>query len=443
MSKRILHFLIGLFLFTFPLERFGIVIGGYPVTIPFIAISMISLMLVIYAKFKKRQAIVAISLLIWIIGSLIVTGRYSSIISVFMFIIMLIPSLSILPPNLENTAFKWLIRGSILSLVFALYDAFSTYTGAPAFQDISPLFLTQNIDQGIFFRLKSTFLEPSVYAIYLAFMIIILDYIPVDYMKKWKRYLLFTLYSLALVMTLSISGWILIAIYYLTKILLRLSSILKNKVHFNAKSVMLALAGIVIIGILSVPVSNMLEINISEYAYARLFRTAQVTTQGNYENEGTRTNIYKVVLDYFSKTGVEGILIGEGFNSYESWLIENYSRALRSTMIEGKISNTYAVIALGSGAVGLILYLFLITSFMPLKLKRLFDYRTQYILCYFIVWVTSQFATGTLILYYIWGYLFIFFIIVNSYKNKLPQPQKAYVDNFDNEIAGPVNSGVR
>ena len=285
---------------------------------------------------------------------------------------------------------KYFLCGFLLTIPFAFYDLATSYFGFIPFGSTSALFdYSAGGVLGNFLRVRSTFSEPSFYAIYLCLVF----YVQSDFDIKYKKILVTTIIIL-LLLTLSLTGVFIMAflVYY---------KYFRGTIIRKFKTIITVILVTIISYIIFPSTFDQLINRISNTYFS--FNSSNITG-----SEESRINTFPVLINYFTSSD-GNILTGEGYSNYEGWLINNYSYAgLLSSFARGQIHNAFAVIGISTGLMGLIIYL---SIFLIMGSKNILPWDA------IIFHLLIQLSYTLMIGYFLWGILLV--IIANKNQKML------------------------
>ena len=291
--------------------------------------------------------------------------------------------------------YKYIIIGFLITVPFSLYDLCVTFFNLTPFGYGSIFFDYSGSGWvGGFYRVRSTFDEPSFYAIYLCLVFYILNNKTFNY-----KTLIISMIVIMLFMTLSLTG-IFIFLYILTY------KVFKSSISGKIKTAVIILS-ISFSAIIFVPESFQNIINRSNNAVNALLT---FNTSGS---EQTRINSIPVLIDYF-KSNNTNPLIGEGYSNYQDWLINNYgSHGKGNSFGRGTIHNAFGVIGISTGIIGIIIYILI---FILMGVNKILSWNAI-----FFHWLI-QMSYTMMVAYFFWGIVLLLIAnekVEKSYRNKL------------------------
>lgn len=401
--------LMSIAMLLFPLTIFAIYVGGYPVSMTFLFLILTASVLVLETVMLRRiRSIFTIPMaafMFWVLCSAVFASSLNSVIGAIVMCLYL----------LLFCGSGWTVHTNIarhftyslfISIPFALFDLARSFVNLPTLSEILHLGGTQSTyTVGNLYRVMSTFSEPSNYAIYLAFIIIINDIANEGAIYKVIK----TLALFVMLLTFSTSGITIILLYYV------LRSLLKLRVR---RLYTLAIILIILSTTYYVPLSlDSSDTNpLIDYINKRALNIGNAFDPNtSYStSESTRLGAITVVKTYVSMEGwIKALLFAEGFNNYSEWLAFEASGPQNSSFERGTVQNAFTAIALGSGIVGLLLYLANIFAIFKYVLAR---YKPSWALPAICAWLCANFANGQIIVYPLLGYLLLIVIALSESK---------------------------
>jgi hypothetical protein len=139
------------------------------------------------------------------------------------------------------------------------------------------------------------------------------------------------------------------------------------------------------------------------HIYSRLSSIPNVIFSEDYtvSSVGKRLNSIETAFLYLETEGLTEDLAGEGYSNYEFWLENKFVDIYSSESIARTLQNIFAIIIISTGIIGLFLYIgFLSAVIYPCKKKIGIPF--------LVLWLAFHFATGHLIIYPLFGYLYLF-----------------------------------
>lgn len=392
--------------FSVPLYIVGFPIAGYDFSLPTLLLILLAGLLVYRGEFVRRRFLAAALFVGWALFTAV--GRHSPVTyfpSLAALVLVITPLCSSLPRTLEpDRLLRWLLAGFVLSLAFAGWELGVNFIGLPPLEDLISVGLLAEVrtqEMLGFRRVKSSMAEPADYAIYLVAIFALVDLatrrgfrIPAAIWVKGAA-------VLALLPTLSLSGFLLLGVYVAVRWGGQARGFLS---HLDVHRSMLprALVGLGLVAAL-VLLGRWLVVRIDpaifDLVFGRLERVMFVLQNAVYRgSEGSRANAIPVMLDYWSSQGLDGLLVGEGYARYQGWLESTFAHWESSTLAQGRLANVLAILGISTGAVGLLLYLAFVASVAADPARRLPA-------AFVAVWLVMHLAYGFLIGYLLWSLL--------------------------------------
>ena len=244
---------------------------------------------------------------------------------------------------------------------------------------------------GRFWRLNALMVEPSFLAIYLSFSYMVLDRL---WQGSARAKLLLkgaTLFFMAFTFSLSgIGVWLAYMGY-------KYVSLLRYRQWF--RRIALTVAGVAVLGFALVLFTGWdTPARYAQYLQARLQKSVDVIATGDLTDttsEGQRAGAISLALFYLRN---ENPWWGEGYSTSDAWINRHFATA-------GYVHNLYSYLLISVGLVGLGLYLKFLASLRLPLLGRADPYHQAF----FFAWLVTAMATGHLIFYYYWGYLYLLY----------------------------------
>lgn len=386
--------------------------GGYPFSLPMIFLLVFAILIVlgvVSGVFALRKHIL-LGFLFWGYIFLVTFGNLqldSGVISLSLLFCLMLPLFVIVPIlDLRSYCQKWFLRGQYLNWGICLIGLLLQIVGAPSLGSLIPLMVPQRTTPLLagLLRINGLMIEPSFLAIYLVFGYIVNEYVP---QRQGQRDIARVVFVGLLLLTGSLSGLSLWLLYLGLMFLERFGKILwfcriQKTTAFRGVRVGLVTVGLMLL--LALVGGQNLGSVFWEYLVYRWDRVVLFLRTANfYSSEGVRLSAIPIAFQYLK----EGHLFGEGYSNVEQWLVAY------TWLADGKIHNIYTYLLIAFGLPGVVLFLALLFVVVRSAGRRNF--------WALIVWVVAGFATGHLIIYYLWGYLFLFTLA--------DQQPRGYLDN--------------
>jgi len=410
---RPIPFLAALFAFTFPLSAFGVMVGGYPVTLPFIALVLLAASM-LFASLRGRKIRANVScwfvvFVVWAALGAVAKGEIRSLLSVAVLTLVGFPLLTSLEREADVTSvLRWFVRGGLATLPVAAYELVGGLLSWPKLAAVLPFALISNTERiGSLERTMATFPEPAGYAIYLVFVLGVLELFGEAQVAPGRKVLYRIAFLAALATTLSLSGVVLLAVLYGSRLVLELErTVAHGSVPLPRLAGGLALAGAVGCGgmILAALGGGDVRAYFTKKLQSDLVYGASQSVLST--SVGSRLSGPIVVAAYWRHAGTSGIVSGTGFNAYEDELREMFAWAVGSTAEKGSVPNVFVAVLLGTGVVGVALYVGFVLSLRPRRWAG--DARMRWASATFVAWMVAHFATGQLVVYPLLGYAYLF-----------------------------------
>ena len=378
---------IYLFFITFPLYIIGINIAGYPINIPTVILLVLSVVIFFRNRYVKITFYPYVCLIIWFFVSSIVQLKMGDFVfSLIFFVVVTLPLVAVLPDDFSNKKLlKSVIIGFYVSLVFSLI----TFIGNLYGQDIqsifslgSPKVYSWKIGAEIV-RAKSSFLEPSYFAAYLVFVFMCIDSNKSNVKNVILHYILI---SLAIIITFALTGYVLLLLYLL------FAYVIKRKLKIKyLKILALILILITFIFIMNPKVRNSFNVIFTE----RIENIVD-SEDSKISSESIRKESLMVIPNYYYDAGFFKSLYGEGFTNVKDWVSEKMHEQFKVNNFN--IFMIIPIIFLTSGIIGTLLFIIFYYLFFM-------NHRVSVAVS--VVAFLFLFTTGHLIMYFVWGLIFM------------------------------------
>jgi hypothetical protein len=395
--KRLADGALKAFFLTFPLLNVGLAIGSYPLPIPtcFLLIYLVAILGQGRIRIRPTILVSAVLFATWATAVTIFRHSLSSFMPSLLILMVLWAPFWLFDRDLDalHTCSAWFIGGLVICLAVAFYQLMTNLIPLPTVESIVPTIVAQRTaPAGRFLRLNALMVEPSFLAIYLAFAYMVLD-------RLWQgpqaaKLLLKGATLFFMVFTFSLSGigvWLAYTGYkYLV--------LLRYRRWF--KRIALTLMGVALLGFALVLFTGWdTPARYIQYLQARLQKSVDVIATGDLtdtSSEGQRAGAISLALFYIQH---ENALWGEGYSESEAWVDRHFAT------VGGYVHNLYSYLLISVGFVGLGLYLNFLNSLHFPLLGRGDPYHQAF----FFAWLVTAMATGHLIFYYYWGYLYLLY----------------------------------
>jgi hypothetical protein len=244
-------------------------------------------------------------------------------------------------------------------------------------------------------RLQGAFTEPAHHSIYCAFLLLVM--FNFNYLKSgrmWFRLIMMALVSLLLLLSFSMTGYLL----FLTMIG---ALIIFGRVSGKLRAGVVALGALFLIFAWFHPDTH-------SVTYARIAPILDSfhgvsKEDGNWDS--ARTAPFRVAVEYVQEEGVMGFFIGEGYGNFEYWVARRYMGMMTSFSM-GQVANLTVALFLGTGIFGLVLFY----SFIYARFRDL-HWRDK------VLWFTFLqvffFAYGIIVSHMLWGMLIIYRVLTD------------------------------
>ena len=396
-------FFVAAFFFTFSLESFGFKFAGYPISVPLFFLFLSVVMTLLYGKVRGLPFLFGLMFIIWAVYTNIDRHVLSSyILSVAALLLLGIP-LVMRVPIFNPTIFmiKWFLYGGVLSFIFLYYDLCIIYLHFPTLSQLFPFVMPQAICP--LPRVTASMPEPSFYATYLVFLYACTDFWIQNKGLKSKYIVLLKMHIfIGLVLTLSLSGLLLIGIYFLFKFLGNIVPKVNKMLRGRVLVILPEKSFVAMVVFTIILLFQLLNMNsIFSYIYGRVHSIPTAILNVDYSGSvGKRVNAINTALLYLRTGGILEITSGEGYANYEDWLEGQFSTSYSSVGIARTIQNIFAVIIISTGLVGFFLYIGFITVIF-------YSCKDRLGVSFLIIWLAYHFTTGHLIIYPLFGYLYL------------------------------------
>ena len=396
-KTHIRSFLIFLIAIFWPLHLIGFTgPGGFPINLSFIFYLIFVFYLITHNNPKKNNFILILIFVVYqILVRLISTNNFNSVLSPLIFTLLIFPFLYnpvTSKDSNDNSNKKIIINGIKLGLYISLFilviEVALLLITSHKLQEYLPFSFAKSFNYSNYIgfkklRFHSAFDEPAHYAIYLVFCYIIFD---ISWYKQNFNFpiLLRGVILFALLITQSLSGYVLIFIYFIF-----LHPLLKTQ----NKNIFINLIKKLLIGItllvLVFAIFRIIKPEDFEYNKVRLQRSVELIKNREYTREGARINAIFLIHD-LSKTS--NFFFGIGDVTDSNIISKNYSHE------NNKIANSIVAITFRIGFIGLILYLL---AFLPIFYKAGIPIFISFLLLHFILgnWVSVLFWIPLLLCY--------------------------------------------
>lgn len=286
----------------------------------------------------------------------------------------------------ENTIYKILLFGLAINLTYSLLQFAGNYSSIDLFipdvLSIERYRLSKGWEK---FRPIGFFLEPAHLSIYATLILILAKY----YVNNYKKYRVLKFLSIIVILiSFSLSGAILLAIYLIGEQYERFNNIreYKKNIKYLFSFAVFILLVFIFYQEYFLKMSN------------RLLKLFYLLTLGDFSgSEGVRGNAFLVAYEYIREVNFINLLIGLGPGSSDLWVSDTFSHI--PTLEKGKVPNSFVVIIINQGLIGLILYLSFVYKII---------YKNSGSILFYLLFLMINLAYGFYIGYLLW--LFLFFI---------------------------------
>ncbi len=416
--RKLLRMFANGFALTFPLEALGLRIGGYPVTLPFVAVWVLGLALLcetLLGRPLRRGSLVwGMAFICWGLVTLGPGVITADVIPLAICAVLMLPLLgggSWRTVGLSTG--KWFVWGALGTTVVSVFQVLGHSRGTVPWYGSPPVMFEMRTHLvGGIPRASATFLEPSYYAIYLVFAIACLDlggerFFPRPTQRFFRLWLLAALLS-----TLSIAGVFLIGVYFGVKSVWRIRSVDPTRnggvVWLGTRTVklLLSIVGLLAFARLWPESGTYLAAKLSQAAAQVMDESA--CGQAYDSSVSIRLGVVGILRNYWRSEGPLAVLTGVGFNRFDDYLRANYAWTGGTALAEGGLPNVYGAVLAGTGLVGLGLYLGWLLSLAPSKMGGVAA-NNPACWAYYLTWLVAHAATGQLTVYPLLGYAYIGF----------------------------------
>lgn len=402
-------------LFSVPFFGLAVMLGEYPLTWTLVMFSGLLPFVLFTRTFNTKRLVLLVAMLVWF--GFTAASRWPMeyyIKSLFALGIVLSPFIIDFQNHVNP---KWVIMGAISGFVamlpIACYDALSVFHLVPPLVDLLPLpALAEKGNMGSFgnlFRARALFLEPAHYALYLVSF-----YAGVDMLRKMTSWnavvVLQVIVLILLVLTFSIGGYLMMAVYLATSLFFNSTRNLSGRLLVVSLGAICAT--ICVLGLFQVGLLDYAEF--SEIFNRRLDSVYSAFFHGQISgSEGTRVASFLMPITYMKETGIIKWFIGEGYANFEMWVVMNHASAWGSSLNNGILHNILSIVFISTGIVGTVLFIFYNLSF--LKVSRLRDLNIPF----FVLVLLGQASGGNLVTTLYWGSILFPVIIASYYRREL------------------------
>lgn len=397
-----------LLVFTVPLYFLGVQVAGYDFSLATLLIIVLAALLVYRGEFIGSRSFVAALFVGWCLFTAI--GRHGPLTylpSLAALVLVVTPLCTSLPRTVRPArVLTMLLAGFIVSLVFAAWDIAFNLIGVPAVEQLIPVGLVADVQTQVmlgFRRVKASMAEPAHYALYLVAVIVVVDQASRRGFRIAGEAWIKIAASLALLSTLSLSGFLLLAGYLFLRVGRGLWESLRS-LEIPRSTLPRGLAALGLLVLLAVAgrwLVTRIDPALFDLVFGRIDRVIYVVQNAVYRgSEGSRANAIPVMIDYWTSQGLDGVLVGEGYARYQGWLASTFARWEYSTLAQGRLANVLAILGISTGVVGLVLYLGFVGTVALDSGRRLPA-------AFVAVWLGMHFAYGFLIGYLLWSLLLV------------------------------------
>jgi len=387
----------------------GFSLDGIKINIPILLILFLDSILLIRGKFNTKDLLfIAFFLLLCFVSAFF---RYPFLyyFPSLAFTICLIFPLGVSWNNInieKEKLLNYLILGALLSIFFIPIELYFRYMHLFGFKG-NELWLNINGHSICYYRASSTMLEPSHYTIVLSFIYIIID-IAREKSYSVKHTLLFKYcFFVALILSVSLSGIVLIGLYFMLKLLNFIIKCYINrlKIIINKRILIKILSGILLLLVFNGLSNNFIGKVGSKVRERVLLTSGVIEKQKSEGSSGVRASFLWVSKIYVTQSPIFNILFGEGFSNYQKWLLDN---AKQIGYDSGEAYNLFLVVLLSIGSIGLISFVLMVISISHVNFLVFNE------IVFLIILFVSFFTHGYLVMYWVWIPILFFRIIKNN-----------------------------
>lgn len=362
-SVQLLVLLMLTAIFSFPFASVGVSIGNYFLSLPNLAVMVLSFVLFFVGAFeKKRFYVFASTIFIFFIITFPRHNLSSFVPSLAVFSMMILPlaigfgRFDVF--RLKVLAYRSFLYGFYVIAVFVLIEFVVSNISEGMWGNIQGVLPVTNLVStyaGVN-RAQAFFSEPSYLAIYACFSFYVFDVL--EMASGVSRAFEKVVSALIVLSAVSTTGFLMLLLYNVPKffkgIKISFRGVLRTK-KFSArilfKRIFALVAGVLVVWLSSDIVMKNVE---------RIMMIQDVIAERSYLGSvGFRINSILMLYDYYQSTGVQGLLIGEGYSNYEHWISNNFSHLVGTSIAEGQVSNMLTGIVMSTGLVGsFVIFLF-------------------------------------------------------------------------------------
>lgn len=391
---------LGALAFLWPLWVVGFPLGGYSFTGATLVFIVLGVLVLARGRFWTRTLWIGTSFLLWTLLTTLPRFPVDSYILSWLGLgVVLLPLFGMYPYTIRaRPILDALYWGCLVSFGFAFYELAVSFAGLPPLKKIFPfgLWLEGRTHEFLgITRVKGTMAEPAHYARYLMFAYAILDTATL-YGYRIRNALFFkTVWGIALLSTLSLSGIILAFVYFGTTFLVRWRHGLKKLFTARFWGV-IAFLPLVLAG--SLYAAGVTPYEVYNLFARRIEQVVEVIQVGIVVgSEGGRVQSTLILFRYLADQDLLHFFIGEGWAHFSEWLTERFGHLPEelTSFARGDLHNAYSVVGMSTGVVGLVLFLRLLWNILSSRLRPIpIPIAT--------LWLVSRFGSGYLIWATVW-----------------------------------------
>lgn len=386
--------LFKLYFILFPLGAVGYHYrGNFHVTPALLLVGLISILTIItiFSQIIERksitsmQSIMLILILYIFITTILQNNLLSFALSLFTFVILLIPFL-LIDRIKDFNYYKYYLYGVNLMMAFVCWELVALFTGIPYFDDLFPYLMSRSIyiSSGLY-RISGPMPEASTLGAYCIFSLVIIS----ENERTKKRMIYILLLMLIVIISQSTAAIIMLFVYISYKLLFYL-----NKQIIPVKTILLPICLVILLSIKFVP-------RIYSYQINRINKMLNYSIINDTSSSISR-RIFSLIVGVNYFMDFPNSIIGVGFANHDRYIINKYEPFIKSGIIDetGNINNAISALIISTGLIGLSLMYLIIYK---LWLKSEVNFKLFYI----ILWVIYLFMSGDIVFHYFWGYLYI------------------------------------
>jgi hypothetical protein len=399
--QRLIETLLCALALTLPLYIVGVPLGGFDFSAATFILMALGGVMLVRGRLLAAPAAAAALFMAWCLFTAMPRHPVGSYLLSWLGLgVVLLPLCGALPKKLDTErVFRAFVYGGLLSLGFAAYEVGVAVAGLPAPEQLFSFGLWDQTRTHDFLglrRVKATFQEPAHYARYLVlFLVIVVEArrrrgFEVPY-GPWVIWLV----PVALLATLSLSGVVLMMAYGGASLAVQWHRWIRVFTHARVW-IGLAFGLLALEGALQASDTSLAEV-VGLFVGRLVDAWAAVRFGIAQGSEGSRITSSLLLFDFVSDQGPVQRWTGVGYAHVDTWLRANYGYlGVLSSISRGDLHNTFSLVTLSTGLVGLTLYLvFLWQTATPR--------RGALPATLVVAWLVAQAGTGFLIGYQMWA----------------------------------------